>query len=148
MLLAIKIFLLSFIGQMPCTVDGHGICLNRFPKMEMKTLQIKKDSSVFIKLKSLSTSGYVWNYSIEDSSVVIVEKKGSEFPATHPKRVGDSGMEVFAVKGLKSRLDVLLIVVDDGQIYFGLEINNGRLDELARNVGHGLAFKQCIEGHK
>jgi predicted secreted protein len=88
---------------MPCMSDLHGIFLiNHSAKIEMRTLQIKKDSTTFIKLKSLSTSGYLWSCSIEDSSIVKIEKRDNEFPAARPKRVGDSGLEIFAVTGLKS----------------------------------------------
>jgi predicted secreted protein len=99
----IKLFSVLLIAQMPCMSDLHGIFLiNHSAKIKMQTLQVKKDSTAFIKLKSLSTSGYVWSCTIEDSSIVTVEKKGNEFPSARPKRVGDSGLEVFAVKGLRS----------------------------------------------
>jgi len=71
-------------------------------KTEGKILRIKKDSTVVINLKSLSTSGYTWSYSVEDSSIVQVQKKDNEFPSSRSKHVGDSGVEVFAVKGLRS----------------------------------------------
>jgi len=85
---------------MPCSSNVLGICLvNKPAKMEMQILRVKKDSIVFVRLESLSTAGYLWTYSIEDSSIVAVEKKANEFSKAHPKP-GDSGLEVFAVKGL------------------------------------------------
>jgi predicted secreted protein len=100
-----KLLCLIIIAQFYSFPDYnlHVINLAKNPgRAEEKILHIKKDSTVFIKLKSLSTSGYKWGYSIEDSSVVIIEKKDNEFPASRSKHVGDSGLEVFAVKGLRN----------------------------------------------
>ena len=103
MILTINFFSLLLAVQFHITPNLHGIYLtNKSEKKENKMLHMKKDSTVLIKLRSLSTSGYRWSFSIEDSSVVEVEKKGNEFPASGSKHVGDSGMEVFAVKGLKN----------------------------------------------
>jgi predicted secreted protein len=67
---------------------------------EMETLHIKKDSIVLVRLKSAATAGFVWFYSIEDSAIASVQQRDSEFSGPSA-RVGDSGQEVFAVKGLK-----------------------------------------------
>jgi len=100
-----KLFCLIIVAQFSAFTDSNlrDINLEKNPvKGGEKILHIKKDSTVFIKLKSLSTSGYRWSYSIGDSSVVKVEKRGNEFPAKQPKHEGDSGLEVFAVKGLRN----------------------------------------------
>jgi predicted secreted protein len=102
MISAINFFSLLLTVQFHITSNLHGICLANMPDgQEDKILHIKKDSTVAIKLKSLSTSGYRWSYSIEDSSIVSIEKRNNEFPASRPKHIGDSGLEVFLVKGLK-----------------------------------------------
>ncbi len=67
--------------------------------MTEEQLQIKIGDTAFIKLESLATSGYVWNYSIDDNSIVGLKKKANEFQK--PIVAGYSGMEVFAIKGLK-----------------------------------------------
>jgi predicted secreted protein len=103
MISAINFFSLLLTVQFHITSNLHGIYLaNKPDKNEDKILHIKKDSTVVIKLRSLSTSGYRWDYSIEDSSVVKVEKKGNEFPASRSKQLGDSGVEVFVVRGLRN----------------------------------------------
>jgi predicted secreted protein len=103
MISAINFFSLLLTVQFHITSNLHGIYLaNKPDKNEDKILHIKKDSTVVIKFKSLSTSGYRWSYSIEDSSIASVEKRDNEFPASRPKRVGDSGLEVFVIKGLKN----------------------------------------------
>lgn len=100
-----KLFCLIIVAQFyaPSNSNFHGISLTKnLIKAQEKVLHVKIDSVVIIKLKSLSSSGYRWSYSIEDSSLVIVEKKNNEFPGNRLKHVGDSGVEVFAVKGLRN----------------------------------------------
>ena len=102
MVVPLKLLSLLFAAQLMTAGDFYDfLIINKPAKMEQQILQIKKDSTTLIKFKSLSTAGYVWNYSIDDSLVVKIEKKDTEFPAMPPKRVGDSGLEVFAVTGLK-----------------------------------------------
>ena len=67
--------------------------------MTEEQLQIKIGDTAFIKLESLATSGYVWNYSIDDNSIIELKKEANEFQK--PLIQGYSGMEVFAIKGLK-----------------------------------------------
>jgi predicted secreted protein len=100
-----KLLCLLIVAQFYAFPDSSLHVLNsaKIPdKTGEKILRIKKDSTVIINLKSLSTSGYKWDCSIEDSSIAEAKKKNNEFPSSRPKHVGDSGVEVFAVKGLRS----------------------------------------------
>ncbi len=67
--------------------------------MTDEQLQIKIGDTAFIRLESLATAGYVWNYSIDDNSIIELKKEANEFQK--PLVAGYSGMEVIAVKGLK-----------------------------------------------
>jgi len=65
----------------------------------MQKLEIKIGETTFIKLESLAASGYLWDYTVNDNSIIHLEKKANEFKT--PPAAGFSGMEVFAIKALK-----------------------------------------------
>jgi predicted secreted protein len=67
--------------------------------MNAQQLEIKIGSSVLIKLESLTGAGYIWDYSIDNSSVIELKKKDNELQM--PRTAGHSGMEVFEITGLK-----------------------------------------------
>ncbi len=67
--------------------------------MNAQQLQIKVGGTLFIKLESLAGSGYLWDYSIDNTSIVELEKKDNELKL--PRTAGHSGLEVFEVKGVK-----------------------------------------------
>ncbi len=67
--------------------------------MNAQQLQIKIGTTALIKLESLAGAGYLWDYSVDNSSIIELEKKDSELQM--PRNAGHSGMEVFEVRGLK-----------------------------------------------
>ncbi|HLK30382.1 MAG TPA: protease inhibitor I42 family protein [Puia sp.] len=67
--------------------------------MNGRQIEIENGSTVLIKLESLATSGYLWDYAVDDTSIIELKKKDNELQS--PRTLGNGGMEVFEVKGLK-----------------------------------------------